>query len=265
MTTLYKLTSLQSQTYNQTQWGENVTHELPVRDIYQLCSKQVLHAYASPKLAVLMDPIQASLLPHAILWEAKGDVAINDGTRVGCTKLTTLKRIPIPTITLEQRVTFALKCALHVYKEPSWVAWAQAWLAGTNRADATARAAYVAAADAAYYAAADAAAYYAASYYAAADAAAYYAAAYAARADAARADAASYYAAAADADYYAAAYAARADAARTDAAVDAARAAAHAAYAVDAAAHAAHAADAADAAAADFAFVGLIAKEVCKD
>jgi len=254
MTTLYKLTSLQSQTYNQTQWGENVTHELPVRDTYELCSYQVIHAYVSPELAVLMDPIQSSLLPNAILWEAKGDVVTTDGTKVGCTKLTTLKRIPIPTITLEQRVTFAIKCALHVYKEPSWVAWAQAWLAGTNRAAADA-------ADAAAYAAyADAA-----SYYAAADAAAYHAAAYAARADAARADAASYYAAAADADYYAAAYAARADAARADAAVDAARAAAHAAYAVDAARAAAHAAYAADAAAADFAFIVLISKEVCKD
>ena len=122
MTTLYKLTNLHSQTRSATQWGENVTHELPVRDIYQLCSQQVLHAYASPELAVLMDPIQASLLPHAILWEAEGDVVVSDGTKVGCTRLTTLKQIPIPAITLEQRVTFAIKCALHVYEEPSWVA-----------------------------------------------------------------------------------------------------------------------------------------------
>ena len=234
MTTLYKLTSLQSQTYNQTQWGENVTHELPVRDTYELCSYQVIHAYVSPELAVLMDPIQASLLPHAILWEAKGDVAINDGTRVGCTKLTTLKRIPIPTITLEQRVTFAIKCALHAYKEPSWVAWAQAWLANTNRDAAAADAAYAAAVAAA------------------ADAAAVYAYAYAAAA-AAAADAATYTAyTAADAAAYAAAYAAHT-----------ARAAAHAAaHAADAAVYAADAA--ADAAyTADFAFVALIAKEVC--
>ena len=204
MTTLYKLTDLQSQTRNATQWGENVTHELPVRDAYQLCSKQVLHAYVSPELAVLMDPIQASLLPDAILWEAEGDVVTNDGTKVGCTRLTTLKQIPIPTITLEQRVTFALKCALHVYKEPSWVAWAQAWVANTNR-DATA------ADDAADDAAAD-------------DAAAYDAA-YAARA-------------AADAAYYAADAAARAvDASyvAARAAVRAARAAARAAAAADAA------------------------------
>ena len=234
MTTLYKLTNLHSQTRSATQWGENVTHELPVRDIYQLCSKQVLHAYASPELAVLMDPIQASLLPHAILWEAEGDVVLNDGTKVGCTRLTTLKQIPIPAITLEQRVTFAIKCALHAYKEPSWVAWAQAWLANTNRDAAAADAAYAAAVAAA------------------ADAAAVYAYAYAAAA-AAAADAATYTAyTAADAAAYAAAYAAHA-----------ARAAAHAAaHAADAAVYAADAA--ADAAyTADFAFVALIAKEVC--
>ena len=209
MTTLYKLTNLHSQTRSATQWGENVTHELPARDTYQLCSKQVLHAYASPELAVLMDPIHAILLPDAILWEAEGDIVVNDGTKVGCTRLTTLKRIPIPAITLEQRVTFAIKCALHAYKEPSWVAWAQAWLANTNRD------AYAAATNAAAYAYA----------YAYADAAAY-----------AAADAA--YAAAADAATYATARAAT---------YATARAAAHAAAAYTA----------------DFAFVALIAKEVC--
>ena len=239
-TTLYKLTNLHSQTRSATQWGENVTHELPVRDIYQLCSKQVLHAYASPELAVLMDPIQASLLPHAILWEAEGDVVVNDGTKVGCTRLTTLKQIPIPTITPEQQVTFAIKCALHAYKEPSWVAWAQAWLANTNRDAAAADAAYAAAVAAAADAAAVYAYAYAAATYTAADAATY----------------ATYTAyTAADAAAYAAAYAAHTARAAAHAAAHAADAAV---YAADAAAHAADAAYTAD-----FTFVALIAKEVC--
>jgi hypothetical protein len=186
-----------------------------------------------------MDPIQASLLPNAILWEAKGDVVVDDGTKVGCTRLTTLKQTPLPTITLEQRVTFAIKCALHVYKEPSWVAWAQAWLANTNRdaarayaADADAAAAYAAYAADAYADAADAA--YAAAYDAAYAAYAAYAYAYA----------------------YADAYADAADAAAADAA--------DAAYAARAAARAAAYAARADAYAdADSAFIVLIAKEVC--
>jgi hypothetical protein len=180
-----------------------------------------------------MDPIHAILLPDAILWEAEGDIVVNDGTKVGCTRLTTLKRIPIPAITLEQRVTFAIKCALHVYKGPSWVAWARAWLANTNR-DAYAAATNAAAAAYAY-AYADAAAYAAADAADAADAATYatYTAYTAADAAAYTADAAAY--ATARATARAATYAT-------------ARAAAHAADAdVDA----------------DFAFVALIAKEVC--
>jgi hypothetical protein len=246
MITLYKLTDPLSQTYDQTQWGGNVTHELPARDIYQLCSDQVLHAYVSPELAVLMDPVQANLLPSAILWEAEGDVVIDDGTKVGCTRLTTLKQIPIPTVTLEQRVTFAIRCALHVYNEPSWVVWAQAWLTGANRdADAARAASY-----AAY--AANAAANAARAAADAARAAAYYdanaeaeAAAYAANAAAyAAADAASYAADAADAAR-AAAYAANASY----------YAKANAAYAANAAANAANANANAN--------VALIAKEVC--
>ena len=202
MTTLYKLTNLQSQTCNRTQWGENVTHELPARDAYRLCSPNVLHAYISPELAVLMDPMQAALLPDAILWEADGEIVVNDGTKVGCIKLTTLKRVPLPIITPEQRVTFAIKCAMHVYSEPAWTAWAQAWLDGSNRAACAAYAADAAAA------AADA------------DAAAY--AAYAAYAADAAADAAAYAAAHAAADAAHAAHAA-------DAAANAAHAAAHAA------------------------------------
>ncbi len=196
MTKLYKLTTLDGRTYNQTQWGENVTHTLPTRGIYRLCSPRVLHAYVSPEMAVLMDPIQAGLLPDAILWECEGDVVINDGTKVGCISITTLRQVPPPAITMEQRVTFAIRCAMQVFNDGKWTAWAQAWLDGTDRtADAAADAAY-AAADAAYAAYADAADAAAAA--AAADAAAYaadaadaaYAAAYAADAAATAADAA---------------------------------------------------------------------------
>ena len=138
MTKLYKLATLDSKTYNQTQWGESITHTTPIRDTYSLCSSEVLHAYVSPEMAVLMDPVQAALLPSAILWECEGDVVIDDGTKVGCTSLTTLRQVSLPVITLEQRVTFAIRCAMRVYKDAAWTAWAQAWLDGTNRAAYTA-------------------------------------------------------------------------------------------------------------------------------
>ena len=157
MTKLYKLATLDSKTYNQTQWGESITHTTPIRDTYSLCSSEVLHAYVSPEMAVLMDPVQAALLPSAILWECEGDVVIDDGTKVGCTSLTTLRQVSLPVITLEQRVTFAIRCAMRVYKDAAWTAWAQAWLDGTNRAAYTAYTANAANAAYAAYAAADAA------------------------------------------------------------------------------------------------------------
>ena len=141
MTKLYKLTTLEGKTYNQTQWGENITHAVPIRDAYELCSPEVLHAYISPEMAVLMDPIQADLLPSAILWECEGDVVIDDGTKVGCTSITTLRQVSLPVITLEQRVTFAIRCAMQVYKDAAWTTWAQTWLKGLNRTAAAAHAA----------------------------------------------------------------------------------------------------------------------------
>jgi len=96
-------------------------------------------------------------------------------------------------LTTDQRIAFAIYCALGVYDAPGFAEWAEGWLSGRDRSRASAAAA---AADAAYaYAAAAADAAYAA------------AAADAAYADAA-ADAATY----AAADAYATAYAAAADA-----------------------------------------------------
>jgi hypothetical protein len=69
---------------------------------------------------------------------------------------------------------FAIRVALKVYFEPSWVSWANNWLNGTDRSKT---AAYAAAAACAAANAANADAAYAAAYAAAADAAAYSAAA----------------------------------------------------------------------------------------
>jgi hypothetical protein len=172
MTILYKLTNADDQTRGETQWGEGVEHTADGGG--ELCTAAWIHAYVDPVLAVLMDPIHGCFLDSdAHLWECDGDVGVDDGTKVGCTRLKTLRRIPIPEVTTEQRVRFAILCALEVYDDPDWVKWAKGWLDGKNRAAYAAHAAARAAADASY--AADAA--YAANgdcdvAYAAADAAA---------------------------------------------------------------------------------------------
>lgn len=178
---LYKLTDVHGRTSNQTQWGEGVTHTAPGKG--PMCSPGWLHAYTDPLLAVFLNPIHGNF-KHPILWEAEGDVGIEDcGLKVGCTKLTTVKQMPLPEVTREHRVAFGILCAMEVCEDTEWRDWAQKWLSGEDRSERAA-AAYVA-----YdtYAASDTYAAYAASasatYAAAYDTAAYdaaYDAAYAA-------------------------------------------------------------------------------------
>jgi hypothetical protein len=169
---LYKLTDASGRTRGGTQWGEGVSHSGTGEG--QLCGPGYIHAYEHPLLAVLLNPIHAAF-DNPRLWEAEGVIALRDGQlKCGCVTLTTTREIPLPQITTEQRVGFAIRSALAVYADPEFMKWAQAWLDGVDRsayaAHAYAAHAYAARADAAAYAAADAAAYAAAAW-AAADAA----------------------------------------------------------------------------------------------
>jgi hypothetical protein len=139
MTTLYKITTKYDTTFNRTQWGECVTNTVQLRDTYKLCSHHVLHAYASPAMAVIMDPAHMCLLPNGKLWKCDGDVVINDGTKIGCTSLTTLHEIPIPKISHEEYVTIAISCTKHICTDRVWLSWADNWLDGMDRNIHTAR------------------------------------------------------------------------------------------------------------------------------
>jgi hypothetical protein len=106
-------------------------------------------------MAVLMNCKHAGL-NQPELWLAKGKVVATDHQlKCGVKSLTTIKQIPLPVITLEQKVKIAIYCSLKVYKEPMYVAWAKNWLNGKDRSCKAAAAAYAAAAaaDAAYAAA----------------------------------------------------------------------------------------------------------------
>ncbi|MCL4368214.1 MAG: hypothetical protein M1337_03460, partial [Actinobacteria bacterium] len=56
----------------------------------------------------------------------------------GCKKLTTLRIIPLPEISIERWVRFAILCARRVETNPTWRAWADAWLDGSDRTAAAA-------------------------------------------------------------------------------------------------------------------------------
>lgn len=145
MSTLYKLTNGDGQTRGGTQWGPGMSHSGTGEG--GLCGPGWIHAYESPLIAVLMNPIHADF-KNPRLWEAEGEIAIRDGQlKCGCATLTTIREIPLPEITTEMWIRFAILCT----KEAStaavgeawkaWNAWADKWLSGEDRSAAAAAAA----------------------------------------------------------------------------------------------------------------------------
>ena len=144
----YKLTTQNLTTHKGSPWelGIPKTIENPSEE---LCSEGVFHYYASPEQAVLFNPIHANI-KNPRLFEVEIDrEVIFDGLKGGCHQMMLIKEIPLPSFTLEQRVVFAIKCVLLVYKEERFVQWAADWLSGKDRTTDAARAAARDAADAA--------------------------------------------------------------------------------------------------------------------
>ena len=136
MTKLYKLTNQDFTTRDGCLWGEGVTVE--TSGAGDGCGPGWTHWYLSPELAVLLNPIHADI-KDPVLWEGEGEIGARDyQLKVGTTRGTTLRRIPLPECSTEQRVEFAIRCALAVNKEPKFVKWAGAWLSGADRTTAAA-------------------------------------------------------------------------------------------------------------------------------
>jgi hypothetical protein len=159
---LYKLTDSEGQTHgggtNHTQWGAGITHEAKGPADGPLCSASWIHAYEHPLVAVLMNPIHANL-KNPQLWSCRGEIGKRDGQlKCGCRALTTVELLPLPQITTEQRVRFAIGCAWPRASE-SWKKWVANWLSGKDRTAAEAAAEAAAAEEAARAARAAAAAW----------------------------------------------------------------------------------------------------------
>uniref|UniRef100_A0A6M3JU13 Uncharacterized protein n=1 Tax=viral metagenome TaxID=1070528 RepID=A0A6M3JU13_9ZZZZ len=127
----YKLTDQNDCTQGTCQWGENVTNTAK-KGGPKLCTDTVIHYYDHPLLAVLLNPIHTNIKePH--LWEGKGRGIVHDGLKGGSKSFTTTKRIPLPTVTTNQRVRFGILITLEVYHDERFRVWAAGWLTGTDR------------------------------------------------------------------------------------------------------------------------------------
>lgn len=114
MIKVYKLTTQDNKTrkgeYNECTWGPGVTHSGTGEG--GLCGPGYIHAYLSPALAVLLNPIHANI-PNPRLWECS--VSAIDCTdkdlKIGSTSLTTVREVPLPDMTIRHQVIFAILCA----------------------------------------------------------------------------------------------------------------------------------------------------------
>lgn len=130
---VFKLTNTRGQTHRATQWGRNITHNAPSK-CPELCSNGWIHFYTDPILAVLMNPIHGNFRPP-LLWEAD---TLNSEMKLECLKggartLRTDNCIPLPDITLQQKVAFGILCVLKVCQEPDFKSWASRWLDDADR------------------------------------------------------------------------------------------------------------------------------------
>lgn len=136
----YKLTDANDQTYGGCQWGEGVTHLISGEG--NLCGPGWTHWYTHPLLAVMLNPTQGNFdLTTAHLWESPADQVAektDHGLKVGCMKGTTVRRVPLPEVTLTQKIAFGILCSLEVCTEQSYVTWANNWLLDIDRSQRTA-------------------------------------------------------------------------------------------------------------------------------
>ncbi len=130
-------------------WGNNLGKTMEITKTGNtLCSDEVFHFYDHPALAVILNPIHGNYDTQTMrLWEVEAaEIVAHDGCKGGCKKMTFLKEIPIPKITIQQKVEFAIRVSLLVYHEKSYTRWATDWLSGKDRSADSASAAYSAAA-----------------------------------------------------------------------------------------------------------------------
>src|SRR5271157_3216124 len=139
-TVVYKLTNRDMTTHGGFRWELGKQATAPGEG--ELCGPGWLHCYSDPLLAVLLNPIHAGIRnPRLFRAEASGKSKHDHGLKSGYTKMTLIEEIPMPDITTEQRVRFAILCTMKIYHDPAYVSWAEEWLSGKDRSETAAQAA----------------------------------------------------------------------------------------------------------------------------
>ena len=144
--TLWKITDAAGRTREATQWGPGVTHNLASCANPRLCTGDVLHAYRSDVLALLLNPGDANYEAPR-LWRAEGEIVVAEWGKVGCFSLTTIEEMPLPAWFTEgtQRRRVAVSRFIEAARTylrtraagaAAWAAGDAAWAAGAAAGDA---------------------------------------------------------------------------------------------------------------------------------
>jgi len=125
-------------TYKGFQWQEGVKHTTSGEG--NLCSAGWIHLYDDPLVAVFMNPIHGKydLSMCQMRQVDVGGLFKYDGEppncfKLGVTELIPREIIPIPEMTLTQRVAIGIYSALQVCSNPLFIEWGTDWLSGKDR------------------------------------------------------------------------------------------------------------------------------------
>jgi hypothetical protein len=131
---VYKLTSQKMRTHGGFQWELGVPR-VAEGEWWGLCSAGCLHFYYHPILAALMNPAHARL-KNPRLFEAKASCyKANDyHLKGGCRRLTLLRELELPRLSLLQRLKIAMRCVRPVVRgDEDAKAWIDGWLEHRDR------------------------------------------------------------------------------------------------------------------------------------
>ena len=136
--TIYKLTDMNMKTYRGYPWVLGKWNRTSGKG--NLCGPGWLHAYTSPVLAELLDPIHANFREYRLFrGEASGPVISDSGLKVGYTNMRITEELPRLHITTENRIRFGIACACRVCTSAEYRAWAERWVSGADRTKAAVR------------------------------------------------------------------------------------------------------------------------------
>lgn len=139
MATVYKFTTTDDESYGGMAWGVGVTNTATGDDTQDLCSDGWIHAYASKRLALFMNPGHGNYWPTFHMWSCTGTVGkTKQQTKLGLRELTTDVEVdPNPLPTYAQKIKFAIYATRQVYSDGVWKTWAYNYTSGLEPDAAT--------------------------------------------------------------------------------------------------------------------------------